>query len=127
MSDPIICPSCGLVDDWKENPIKPYCSEVCRLLWRHGLAWRIDPYRVVVSTHPHLIVQSGPRFDLRESALLGAKQRVLETDRKRRQRVAARAQNVPPTERYNPSIRGHLTVLGAENPMDKQRHQNLHE
>jgi hypothetical protein len=108
------CPSCGLVDDWKENPIKPYCSEVCRLLWRHGLAWRIQPYRVVIGTHPHLIVQSGPRFDLRESALLGAKQRALEADRKHRQRATAKVRNVPSTEQYKPSIQGSFSILGVQ-------------
>ena len=84
------CPSCGLLDDWKKNPLKPFCSEVCRLLWRYGLAWRIQPYRIVVDTRPHLIVQAGPDFDLRESELKGARERTLATERKRRQRAIER-------------------------------------
>ena len=109
------CPSCGLLDDWIKNPLKPFCSEVCRLLWRYGLAWRIQPYRIVVDTRPHLIVQAGPDFDLSESELKGARERTLSTERKRRQRANERQPNVTPTAQYNPPIEGHLAISGPEN------------
>jgi len=113
------CPSCGLLDDWPENPLKPYCSAVCRLLCSHELAWRIQPYRIVVDTHPHLIVQAGPRFDLRKSALEGARERVLAAERKRRQRERFRglemSRQFTPTAQYNPPVEGHLAISGAEN------------
>jgi len=111
------CPSCGLLDDWPENPLKPYCSEVCRLLWSHGLAWRVQPYCIVVDTHPHLIVQAGPRFDLRESVLEGARERVLAAERKRRQRERFRglemSRQVMPTAQYSAVIQGSEAVLGG--------------
>jgi hypothetical protein len=113
--NPVRCPSCGLLDDWKENPLKPYCSEVCRLLWRHGLVWKIQPYRIVVNDHPHLVVQGGPRFDLRESVLKGARERALATARKRRQRARGGALNVTPTAQRNASIGVCLGNLEAEN------------
>jgi endogenous inhibitor of DNA gyrase (YacG/DUF329 family) len=117
--NPVPCPSCGLIEDWPENPLKPYCSEVCRLLWSHGLAWRIQPYRIVVDTHPHLIVQAGPRFDLRESVLEGTRERVLAAERKRRQRERFRSpemsRQVTPTTQYNPPIEGDLAILGPNN------------
>jgi endogenous inhibitor of DNA gyrase (YacG/DUF329 family) len=109
------CPSCELLDDWTENPLKPYCSAVCKLLWRYGLAWRIQPYRIVVNSHPHLIVQAGPHFDVREPALKGARERILATERKRRQRAARSVRNVTRTAHYNPSIEVHRPDLGAKN------------
>jgi endogenous inhibitor of DNA gyrase (YacG/DUF329 family) len=108
------CPSCGLLDDWKKNPLKPFCSEVCRLLWRYGLAWRIQPYRIVVDTRPHLIVQAGPDFDLSESELKGARERTLATERKRRQRENERHRDVTPTAQYNEAIQGSDALLGVE-------------
>src|ERR1019366_6603061 len=98
------CPSCGLLEDWPENLLQPYCSAVCRLLWRHGLAWRVQPCRIVVAGHSDLIVQDGAIFDLREQALQGARERELAAERKRRQRGRANAQDVTPTPRYSPSI-----------------------
>lgn len=113
--NPVLCPSCGLLDDWKKNPLKPFCRDVCRLLWRHGLAWRIQPYRIVVDTRPHLIVQAGPDFDLRESELKGARERTLATERKRRHRENESHRDVTPSAQYNPPIEGYLAISGPEN------------
>jgi endogenous inhibitor of DNA gyrase (YacG/DUF329 family) len=113
--NPVRCPSCGLLDDWPENPLKPYCSVVCQLLWRYGLAWRIQPYRIVVDTQPQLIVQAGPRFDLRNSVLKGARERALATERKRRQRAVHRLRDVTPTTQYNAPIAADSGDLGVEN------------
>jgi len=113
--NPARCPSCDFLEDWPENPLKPYCSEVCLLLWRHGLAWRVQPCRIVVASHPHLVVQKGLSFDLREQTLKGARQRELSAERKRRQRVRDNTQEVTPTAQYNPPVEVHLAISGPEN------------
>ena len=110
------CPCCGLLEDWPENPLKPYCSEVCRLLWRHGLAWRVQPCRIVVGSHPHLLVQNGPVFDLSDQALKGARERVLATERKRRQRThSAGLRNVTPKAQLDASVGGDVSLWEVEN------------
>ncbi len=108
------CPSCGGFESIMENPFLPYCSAVCRLLGRRKLSWKIKPCRIVVDGRPNLIVQSEPHFDLRESALRGARERALETNRKRRQRAAAKLRNVPPTAQYKPSITDLSEILAEE-------------
>jgi hypothetical protein len=94
-------------------------SVVNEVLSRYGLRWEVHPYRVVVDSHPHLIVQSGPNFDLRESALTGARECTLAADRKRRQRGRFRdlemSRQTCQTEQYNPPIQGHLEISEAEN------------
>src|SRR5262249_34009259 len=119
---PVCCPCCGLWDDWVENPLHPYCSEVCRLLNRYGLGWRINPCRIVVKSHPHLIVQEGPQFDLQESVLRGARERVLAAERKRRQRI--KVQNVTSTEQYNAPIQKSIAVSAIKNAEAIARDQN---
>ena len=114
-NDPSRCPSCGLLDDWIENPLQPFCSEVCRLVWRHGLAWRVQPCRIVVGSHPHLVIQEGPHFDLRAQALKGARERAMAAERKRRQRGLGSSQDVTPTPQYKPSIGDSFAVLEAKN------------
>jgi hypothetical protein len=112
------CPSCGLAHDWEKNPLRPYCSAVCKLLWQYGLDWRIQPYRIIVGTHPHLIIQTGPVFDLRDAALKGARERTLATERKRGQRARLRtspmSRAVTPTAQHSAVIQGSDAVLGAE-------------
>jgi hypothetical protein len=107
------CPSC--LSPEVEDTLIPYCSYVCRLLGRYGLGWRTNPYHIVVATHPHLIVQPGPDFDLRESALKGARERTLATERKHRQRDRDSAQDVTPTEQDNASIGVPFAIPGVEN------------
>lgn len=109
------CPACGLFDDWMDNPLWPYCSEVCRLLFGHGLAWRVQPYRIAVNSYRHLIVQAGPRFDLRESALKGARGRALAAERKRRQRAVGSLLNVTLNEQSNASIGRSFSISAVEN------------
>ncbi len=108
------CPSC-LSLEVEEDALRPYCSYVCRLLGRFGLGWRTNPYFIVVASHPHLVVQGGPNFDLRESELKGARGRTLSTERKRRQRVRDSVQDVTPTAKHNASIGVHIGVPGVEN------------
>ena len=107
------CPACGSPD--LEDLLLPYCSMVCRRLGRLGLGWRTQPYRVVVASHPHLIVQTGPRFDLRESVLKGARDRALATERKRKQRRVERLQDVTPTAEHTASIGAPFVIPGVEN------------
>jgi len=71
-------------------------SAVDVLLARHGLRWELYPYRIVVDSHPHIIVQGGPHFDLRESALKDERERALARQRKRRQRAVHDSKNVTP-------------------------------
>lgn len=98
-------------------------SIVDDVLNRYGLRWELHPYRIVIDSHPHLIVQAGPSFDLRESALKGARERTLAAERKRRQRAVERLTNVTPSSQYKPSIGGHLAGLGVENSGKEPRHQ----
>ena len=107
------CPACGKPDP--DDLLLPYCSLVCRRLGRLGLGWRTGPYRIVVASHPYLIVQTGPGFDLRESVLKGVRDRALATERKRRQRRAERLRDVTPMAQSNASIGGITGVLGVEN------------
>lgn len=64
-------------------------SIVDGVLARHGLKWELNPCRVVIVSHPDIVVQSGPGFDLREIVLRGARERALATEYKRKQRAAA--------------------------------------
>ena len=107
------CPVCGHPD--LDDLLLPYCSMVCRRLGRLGLGWRTWPYRIVVASHPYLIVQTGPGFDLRESVLRGARDRAFATERKRRQRRIERLRDVTPTAQDNASIGVPPTALAAEN------------
>ncbi len=95
-------------------------SAVDRLLWRYGLRWELYPYRIVVDTHPHLVVQPGPSFDLRDSALRGARERVLATQRKRKQRSIASLPDVTPTNQYRASIGGLFSIPAVENRLDAE-------
>lgn len=92
-------------------------SIIDEVLSRYGLRWELNPYRIIIESHPHLIVQTGPSFDLRESALKGARERTLTAERKRRQRQRFRdfqmSRELTSTAQYNPSIEGHLTISGA--------------
>jgi hypothetical protein len=94
-------------------------SAVDAVLARHGLRWKLDPYRIVADGYPDVIVQAGSHFDLRESTLRGARERALTTDRKRRQRKRLRTPKMSrsdgPTEQYNPPIGNHLTISPARN------------
>jgi hypothetical protein len=90
-------------------------SVVDHVLCRHGLRWELYPYRIVVDTHPHLIVQDGPRFDLRESALKGARERALAAERKRRQRAVQNHRDVTSKEQYKAPIGVPLAGLEAKN------------
>ena len=117
-TEEIRCPSCGSFDtsDWVQ--LRPYCSDVCRLLWRYGLAWQTNPYQIVVRSHPHLVVQTGPNFDLREPALRHARERVLATERQRKHRATARVEMsriVTPAEQFNTLIQGPSLISGVEN------------
>ena len=47
-------------------------SVIDQVLFRYGLRWEMAPYRIVVNSHPHLIVQAGPHFDLRAWMLKGS-------------------------------------------------------
>ena len=38
-------------------------SVIDAVLSRYGLSWGLYPYRIVVMSHPHLIVQPGPSND----------------------------------------------------------------
>ncbi len=107
------CPACGSPDP--DGQLRPYCSVVCRALGRSGLGWRTSPYRIVVSSHPHLIVQAGPNFDLRESALKGKRERALATERKRRQRAAVSRSDVTPNEQSNAFIGRLFSISAVEN------------
>jgi len=113
------CPSCGVVDPYVPDSLWPYCSDVCKLLGRYELAWRTYPYRIVVLSHPHLVVQAGPRFDLREAALKGARKRALAAERKRRQRqrfnTSPESRQVTQTEQYKPPIGAPFELPGVEN------------
>ena len=110
------CPACGHPD--LDDLLLPYCSLVCRRLGRLGLDWRPWPYRIVVASHPYLIVQAGPGFDLRESVLRGARDRALATERKRGQRARLRtspmSRAVTPTEQHSAVIQGPDDLLGVE-------------
>jgi endogenous inhibitor of DNA gyrase (YacG/DUF329 family) len=86
------CPVCGGHE--MDDLLRPYCSVVCRALGRFGLSWRTNPYRIVVSSHPYLIVQAGPNFDLRDSELKRERKRSLATERKRRQRGGLNASDM---------------------------------
>jgi len=118
------CPACGLLDDWTDNPLRPYCSEVCRHLSGHGLAWRVQPYRIVVNSHPHLILQAGPRFDLSESVLKGARERALATERKRRQRAAGSLQDVTLNGQSNASIGRSFSIPAVQNRQEAESYGN---
>jgi hypothetical protein len=127
MSDPknmsqTCCTSCGSHE--LEDVLRPYCSVVCRTLGRFGLGWRADPYRIVVGSHPHLVVQAGPSFDLRESALKGARQRALATERKRRQRAAVRLPDVTPMAQSTAAKRGSIGILGVGNRQGAESYGN---
>jgi hypothetical protein len=89
-------------------------SAVDALLARHGLRWELYPYRIVVASHPGLIVQAGPGFDLSEQALKGARERALTTERKRRQRDRDRDRNVTPTAQYNASVGVLRAISGVD-------------
>ena len=110
------CPACDSPD--LDDLLLPYCSLVCRRLGRLGLGWRPWPYRIVVASHPYLIVQTGPGFDLRESVLRGARDRALATERKRGQRARLRtspmSRDVTPTAQHSAAIQVSETVLGAK-------------
>ena len=108
------CPSC-LSLEVEEDALRPYCSYVCRLLGRFGLGWRTIPYCIVVASHPHLILQAGPGFDLRESELKGARDRALATERKRRQRDRDGVRDVTPTAQYSAVIQVPEAILGTQN------------
>jgi hypothetical protein len=99
-------------------------SIVDHVLSRHGLRWELNPYRIVVGSNPHLIVQAGPSFDLRESALKVARERTLAAERKRRQRARLGAspmsREVAPTEQSKASIRGHLAISDMQNCLEVQ-------
>jgi hypothetical protein len=102
------------------NDGKPFAmSAVDVVLARHGLRWELYPYRIVVDGHPHIIVQAGPQFDLRESALKGTRERALTAERKRRQRkrlsTPKMSRSDGQTELYNPSIERHSMILPAKN------------
>jgi hypothetical protein len=94
-------------------------SVLDEVLSRYGLRWELYPYRIVVKGYAHLIVQAGPSFDLRESALKGARERTLAAERKRRQRERFRglemSRQVVPTAQYNTPTEGHLAISGPEN------------
>jgi endogenous inhibitor of DNA gyrase (YacG/DUF329 family) len=122
--NPVRCPCCHLLEVWPDNSLKPYCSEVCRSLWRHVLAWRVQPYRIVVASHPHLIVQDGPSFDLRDQALKGARDRELAAERKRRQRRRANISDVTLTTQHSSSIRVPFVISGVENRQGVQSDGN---
>jgi hypothetical protein len=94
---------------------RPYCNAVCRVLGRFGLGWGTNPYRIVMRSHPHLVVQAGPNFDLRESALKGQRERGLATERKRRQRRVERLRDVTLTAQDSASIGGTAGVSVMEN------------
>ena len=89
-------------------------SVIDRVLNRYGLRWAASPYRIVVNSHPHLIVQAAPHFDLRETVLKGARDRVLAAERKRRQRTIRNPKNVTRKEQYKAPIRRYLTVSAPE-------------
>jgi len=93
-------------------------SAVDMILARHGLRWELYSYRIVVDGHPHIIIQAGPQFDLRESVLQGVRERALAAERKRRQRDRLRSPKMSrsdgPTEQYSSSIQGQLTVLPSK-------------
>ena len=71
-----------------------------------------------MASHPYLIVQTGPGFDLRESVLRGARDKAFATERKRRQRVRLRtspmSREVTPTVQHSAVIQGSEAVLGVE-------------
>jgi len=44
MPDWIYCPICQSVCRWEGNPVRPFCSERCRLLDLHN--WMDERYRI---------------------------------------------------------------------------------
>jgi hypothetical protein len=99
-------------------------SVIDQILSRYGLRWELNPYRIVVDSHPHLIIQIGPSFDLRDVALRGARERVLATERKRRQRSRGNTQDVTPTAQYKQSIGVRIGISGAQNHLGVESYGN---
>jgi len=92
-------------------------SVIDTVLSRYGLSWGLHPYRIFVASHPHLTIQTGPTFDLREYALAGARERALTTERKRRQRQRFGSLEMSRQpglmEQYNAPVGGHLAISKA--------------
>lgn len=40
----IVCPTCGNITSWEENPWRPFCSERCKLIDLG--AWASESYRI---------------------------------------------------------------------------------
>jgi hypothetical protein len=118
----IPCPTCGSHD--LDDLLRPYCSVVCRALGCFGLGWKTNPYRIVVGSHPHLVVQAGPSFDLRELVLKGARERALATERKRRQRAGGSLPDVTPNKQSNASISRSFSIPRVENRQEEESHGN---
>lgn len=46
----ILCPACKNITTWEENPLRPFCSERCKLI--DLAAWASDEYRIPAQSVP---------------------------------------------------------------------------
>ena len=44
------CPRCGEATQWEDNPVRPFCSERCKLIDLG--AWASDEYRLPTQDAP---------------------------------------------------------------------------
>jgi endogenous inhibitor of DNA gyrase (YacG/DUF329 family) len=60
-SKSIRCPACGGKPD--RNPLRPYCSIVCRVLGLQELQWNVDTYRISDAKTGEVLT-TAPSFNL---------------------------------------------------------------
>ena len=49
---PILCPKCGEVTHWENNPFRPFCSERCKMIDLG--AWADEKYSIPTNDGPSM-------------------------------------------------------------------------
>jgi hypothetical protein len=89
---PAHCPACEkVVHPLWDSRLWPYCSIVCRQLGRAGLAWRLNPCRIIDPVSG-AVLSAGHRFDLSAKAIASLQR---QAERLRPPLPEATAQDLP--------------------------------